>query len=215
MSADQTAVEEPIRILLVDDHPAMREGLALLLAPEGITVCASASSSADALALASAIPPDLALVDLSLGSENGLALIADLHARGVPTLVYSMHEDAGHVESAFSAGALGYVTKRELHRVLVDAIREVAAGRRSLSPNAGVVLAERVTRPPASDFEQELSAQERQVFRLLGQGEGIREIAETMGISPRTVESYCARIQDKLGLDGMRELRRHAITHHT
>jgi DNA-binding NarL/FixJ family response regulator len=211
MTAEQPATAQPIRILLVDDHPAMSEGLALLLAPEGIAVCATASKSADALAHAGAFRPDLSLVDLSLGGEDGLALVAALHSRNVSILVYSMHEDARHVEGAFAAGALGYVTKRELHRVLVDAIREVAAGHRFISPNAALALAEHAGSP--HDADRELSDQERQVYQLLGQGEGTKEIADAMCISARTVESYYARIQDKLGLSGMRELRHHAISH--
>ena len=213
MADNPPAGEQPIRILLVDDHPAVREGLALLLAPDGISVCASASSSADALAHAAVSCPHLALVDLSLGGEDGLALVASLRTRNMPTLVYSMYEDACHVGGAISAGALGYVTKRELHRVLVEAIREVAAGRRFVSPNAAVALAERIVESPAHDIDRELSEQERQVFLLLGQGEGTQAIADIMCISTRTVESYYARIQDKLGLAGMRELRRHAIAH--
>ncbi|MHB9134135.1 MAG: response regulator [Armatimonadota bacterium] len=213
MNPDPSAVAQPIQIMLVDDHPAVRDGLALLLALEGITVCASASSSAEALTYTDASGPDLALVDLSLGNEDGLVLVADLRARAVPVLVYSMHEDAIHVEGAFAAGALGYVTKRELHRVLVDAIREVAAGRRFICPNAALALTERLADMQKHANKHELSDQEWQVYHLLGQGEGTLAIADVMGISPRTVESYYARIQDKFGLAGMRELRRHAIAH--
>src|SRR5512135_590234 len=124
----------PIRVLLVDDHPAVREGLALLLAPEGIEVCAEAGGRADALARVEERRPDLAIVDLSLDGEDGLALISDLHGRAVPVLVYSMHTGARRVGSAFEAGALGYVTKRAFHGILVQGIREVAAGRRFVSP---------------------------------------------------------------------------------
>ena len=123
--------EVPIRILLVDDHPAVRQGVAVLLAPDRIEVCAEAASHADALAHLGHLHPDLAVIDLSLDGEDGLALVAEFSARGVNTLVYTMHEDARRVRAAFAAGALGYVTKRELHGVLVQAIREVAAGRRS------------------------------------------------------------------------------------
>lgn len=210
MNPDQTT-RGPIRLVVVDDHPAVRQGLALLLAPEGIAVCAEASSRAEALARLEECGPDLALVDLSLAGEDGLELVAEFHARGLPSLVYSMHEDGPHVRSAFTAGALGYVTKRELRQVLVQAIQEVAAGRRFVSPAAGVALAEHLTGPRARDAERELSRQERQVYQLLGQGEGTIEIASALGISTRTVESYYARIQDKLGLRGMHELRHHAI----
>ncbi len=209
------AEPSPVRLLLVDDHPVVREGLALLLAPEGIIICAEASTSTEALARAASSHPDLALVDLSLGSEDGLPLVAQLSARAVPALVYSMHEDQWHVEGAFAAGALGYVTKRELSQVLVDAIHHVAAGRRFVSPNAAIALTEHITTPTEQHADLRLSNQEQQVYQLLGQGEGTHEIADIMGISVRTVESYYARMQAKLGLPGMRALRRHAINHHT
>lgn len=200
-----------IRALLVDDHPAVRQGLGLLLAPDGIDVDAEASGRADALSRVAERPPDLAIVDLTLDAEDATALIGDLRARRVPVLVYSMHKDAGHVEGAFAAGALGYVAKRELHEVLVRAIREVAAGRRFVSPVAGVALAELATGTAAEGRAASLSPQEREVYHLLGQGEGTCEIAAALNISTRTVESYYARILVKFGLDGMHQLRQHAI----
>ncbi|MEN6626992.1 MAG: response regulator transcription factor [Candidatus Sumerlaeia bacterium] len=203
----------PIRIMLVDDHPSVRQGLALLLAPEGVAVCAEASDLAGALNQLEQCRPDLALVDLALADEDGVEVVAALHARALPSLVYSMHEDGSHIRDAFAAGALGYVTKRELHRVLVDAIMEVAAGRRFVSPTAASALAEHLAGAQAHQADCELSEQERQVYRLLGRGEGTIEIGAALKISTRTVESYYARIQDKLGLRGMQELRRHAIGH--
>ena len=202
-----------VRVLLVDDHPAVREGLALLLAPDGIDVVAEASAHAEALARAKERRPDLAIVDLSLDSEDGAALIADLRARDVPALAYSMHNDARHVEGAFAAGALGYVTKRELHDVLVEGVREVAAGRQFVSPVAAVALAQRATQSHKGPGAGDLSQQERQVYQLLGNGEGTYEIATALNISTRTVESYYARIIVKLGVNGMYELRHHAISH--
>ncbi len=202
----------PIRVLLVDDHPAVREGLALLLAPEGIEVCAEAGGRAGALARL-ADRPDLAIVDLSLEGEDGLPLIRDLRERAVPVLVYSMHNDARHVQNAIAAGALGYATKRELHHVLVYGIREVAAGRRFISPDAAGALAESLTGTTAEDAIGKLSANERKVYELLGQGEGTYEIAAALQVSNHTVESYYERIKLKLGLNGMHELRRHAIDH--
>jgi DNA-binding NarL/FixJ family response regulator len=210
---DSECVKErsPIRVLIVDDHPAVRQGLALLFEPEGIAVCAEAGNSADALARVEELRPDVVLVDLSLGDEDGLVLVAELTRRAVPSLVYSMHEDGRHVESAFANGARGYVTKREVHRVLVEAIGEAAAGRRFVSPRAAVALADRVMDARADAARDGLSTQERQVYRLLGEGMGTTEIASAMGISTRTVESYYARMLVKMGLGGMRELRHEAI----
>lgn len=214
MTPDGCSGRARIRILLVDDHPAVREGLALLVSAENMLVAGEADRRTDAIELADASRPDLAIVDLSLDGEDGLVLVGDLKRRGVPVLVYSMHGDAQHVEAAFAAGALGYVTKSEFRGVLVEAIRAVAASRRFVSPKAAVALTERFAATHGEDALGNLSTQEREVHRLIGRGEGAHQIAVAMGISTHTVESYCARIQLKLGLAGMYELRHHAIAHY-
>ncbi len=198
-----------IRILLVDDHPAVRHGLALLLAAERMEVCAEAGGRAEALARVEEHHPSLAIVDLTLNGEDGLTVVADLHQRDIPVLVYSMHNDAPHVQGAFAAGALGYVTKQELDSVLVEAIREVAAGRRFVSPEPASALAQDLSAP--DDAIERLSPHERRVYELLGKGEGLPEIAAALNVSAHTVESYYARIQVKLDLKGMYEPRRRAI----
>ena len=212
MTIDEQTTPAEIRIMIVDDHPAVREGLALLLAPEGVCVCGEASGRAEALDIVRQSRPQIALVDLSLGGEDGADLVEDLLTLQVPAIVYSMHEDAHRVEGAFAAGALAYVTKREMHGVLVQAIREVAAGRRFVSPNAALALAEYAAVSQSHEDERSLSEQESHVISLLGDGEGTADIAAAMGISTRTVDSYYARIMEKLGVDGMRELRRRAIS---
>lgn len=213
MSPDRSRVSAPIRILVVDDHPAVREGLSLLVSSEGMNVCAEAGRRDEALALAAERRPNLAVVDISLDGENGLLLVAGLKVRGVPVLVYSMHGDAEHVEDAFNAGALGYVTKSEFRGVLVEAIREVAAGHRFLSPKAGLALADRLHGLQPDSTLKRLSEKEQQVYRLIGRGDGTQEIAAAMHLSTHTVESYFTRIRLKFGLDGMHELRHHAIEH--
>ncbi len=213
MSPDHSAASAPIRILVVDDHPAVREGLALLVEPEGMRLCGEAGNRTEALAVLKNCIPDLAIVDLSLDKEDGLMLVSDLKTHGVPALVYSMHGDLQHIEGALSAGALGYVTKREFRGVLVEAIKEVSSGRRFLSPRAAAALAERFSEPRGGNEAGPLSGKEKEVYRLLGKGEGTFEIASLMKISTHTVESYYARIQVKLGLQNMHELRRHAIDH--
>ena len=143
METDVVKTPEPIRVLVVDDHPTVRQGLGRLLEPEGITVCAEAANCADALAMVQKSRPDMALVDLSLGDEDGVTLIAGLHEQALHSLAYSIHEDEQHVRRAMAAGALGYVTKSEVHLVLVDAIFEVAAGRCFISPRATMALTQR------------------------------------------------------------------------
>ncbi len=213
MSSSHSGTTAPLRILVVDDHPAVREGLAILVSSQGMEVCAEAGTRIEALARVKESRPDLAIVDLSLEREDGLLLIANLRAGGVPVLVYSMHNDLQHVEGAFAAGALGYVTKSEFRGVLAEAIHKVRAGRRFVSPRAAVTLAERLAGSQAGDTATALSAKEQEVYDMLGRGEGTFEIAAAMGISTHTVESYYARIQLKLGLEGMYKLRRHAIDH--
>ena len=210
MDSQRVIAPPPLHILLVDDHPAVRQGLALFLARENV-VCTEAGGRADALARVEERRPDLAIVDLSLDGEDGLPLIADLHARGVPVLVYSMHNAATRVRSAIAAGALGYATKRELDSALVQGIREVAAGRRFVSPHAALALADDVPEPAADDALRKLSANERRIYELLGQGADAFEIAAALHISNRTVDSYYARMLVKLNLNGMHDLRRHAI----
>lgn len=210
METNRKRNSKALTVLIVDDHPTVRQGLALLLEPEGITVCAGVGSHTEALKACQQYCPDVVLVDLSLGDEDGLDLLEDLRKEETSALVYSMHEDGRKIKRAFASGALGYVTKREVHRVLVQAILEVADGRRFISPRAAVALAEQA----ADDLgDMALSRQEQEVYRLLGNGENPKQIAAAMQISARTVESYCDRILVKLGLEGMQELRRHAISH--
>jgi DNA-binding NarL/FixJ family response regulator len=211
MDSDIVNSAPAIRVLLVDDHPAVREGLGLLLALEGIEVCAEAGGSAEALTKADRHRPDTAIVDLSLDGEDGVTLISELHKRALPVLVYSMHTDPRRVRNAFEAGALGYVTKRAFHGILVHGIREVAAGRRFVSPCAAAALAESLTGSPPEDAVQKLSHNEQRVYELLGQGQDTYDIAAALHISSHTVESYYERIKLKLDLNGMHELRRHAV----
>lgn len=213
MKTDSIRSASSIRVLIVDDHPAVRQGLALLLESKGISVCGEAGGREDALAFVDKQPPDVVLVDLSLGNEDGCVLLEDLHRLNRPSLVYSMHEDGRHVSRAFAAGARGYVTKSEVHRVLVQAIAEVARGGRFVSPKAALALASHAVSAPVESALSQLSAQEKQVYRLLEEGKATRDIAAIMTISIRTVESYCERICAKLGLDGMRELRHFASSH--
>lgn len=200
-----------VRIFLVDDHPAVRQGLSLLLHQEGIVVCGEAASREEALRYLEEADPDLVLVDLSLGNENGLDLIREVAPRGVMTLVYSMYDDALHVESAFAAGAVGYVTKRETAATLLAAVREVLSGQRFFSPVIARILADKlISNNPRIPVER-LSDREMEVFRRTGEGDTAAEMAELFAISPRTVESYYARIIEKLELSGVKAMRRLAI----
>lgn len=197
------------RVLLVDDHPLVVQGLAGLLQDEGFTVVGQAPDCERALVLLSQADVDLVVVDLSLEQGSGYDLLARLNP-GPVALVYSVHEDGDHVRRALEAGAMGYVTKREDPEVLVQCLREVLTGNRVLSPRAARAMANAVARGPAHTPEEVLSPQELQVYRLVGRGYGTQEIGREMDLSVRTVETYYGRILLKLDLPGRRELRRHA-----
>ena len=203
--------DTPARIFLADDHPAVREGLTLRLLQEGFVVCGEAENRATLLAGIDDSRADIALLDLTLCEESGLDLIADLCARAIPVLVYSMHEDAETVRRALQRGAGGYVAKRETSAVLVDGVRRTLAGERYLSPRIAAALDAALEHEPAPGQAALLSERERQTLTLLAQGNANTEIADALGVGVRTVESYCARILVKLDLDGMKTLRKYAI----
>jgi len=205
--------EKGVRVFLVDDHPAVREGLAIRLEEAGHECGGFAGSRKDVLEQIDRLQADVVLLDLSLDGEWGLDLIELFQARGVAVVVYSMHEDRATVEEAFTAGANGYVTKREFSSTLLEAIREVLSGQRYVSPLAARKLVGRLIAPIGTPAA-ELSRREQEILDLLGQGEGKKSIALRLHISARTVETHCTRIIGKLGLGGMEELRKTAIKRH-
>lgn len=140
--------DKAVRIFLVDDDPAMRQGLKELLAQEAYIVCGDGCSSNETLERIEESNADMALLDFSPGRPEGLAHIAELRRRGIVVLISSMHEDAGTIKKAFAAGAAGYVTKRELSDTLLAIVPELAAGRRYVSPRAALSLANRALSSP-------------------------------------------------------------------
>jgi two-component system, NarL family, invasion response regulator UvrY len=204
--------EAPWRIFVVDDHPAVREGLALLLEQRGVVICGDADDAAQALTRLDAAQPDVVLVDLSLQRGSGLALIEQLHLLGTKVLVYSMHDDAMHIKRAFAAGANGYVTKREGADILVKAIGEVIAGQRYVSERTRNALIDGTLDSNCADGSHSLlSDREMLVLERVGEGDSSEQIAQKLHISSHTVQTYCSRIIEKLRLAGMKELRRYAI----
>lgn len=203
--------ENVARIFLIDDHPAVLQGLKLLLSQESHIVCGGAKNRIETFERIGSSGADIALLDLSLGEESGLELIAGLRELGIAVLVYSMHEDSDTIEKAFAAGANGYVSKREVSEVLLTAVSDLLAGRRHVSPQVAQSLANRAISSPKVNRETVLSEREQQILTMLGQGEANSDIAAAFDIGLRTVETYYARIIDKLKLDGMKDLRRYAI----
>lgn len=206
MIANQT---RKARVFLIDDHLAMRGGLSLLLTKSGHVICGEAETRAEMLARLKDSTADVALVDLTLGDESGLDLIADLLKHNVAVVIYSMHEDRKSVERAFIAGAAGYVTKREVADVLLTALDQVLAGNRYASPRATKSLANRFL-VPHETTQTAFSSREEQIITMIGRAETSEEIAEALHISIHTVKTYYSRIIEKLGFAGMKELRKYA-----
>jgi DNA-binding NarL/FixJ family response regulator len=206
----------PARVLIVDDHPAVREALAVRIAEvSDLEVCGEAANLADALDLIETKSPDLAVIDISLKGGDGLDLIKRIKARGleVQMLVWSMHSEALYAERVLRAGARGYISKDQATSQIVEAMRDVLAGKVHLSPTMTQKLLGRASgRRPGLDGSpvDSLSDRELAVLRLIGQGNKTTAIAHQLSLSVKTVETYRDRIRQKLGIADGHELLRFA-----
>jgi DNA-binding NarL/FixJ family response regulator len=198
------------RILIVDDHPMMREGLRTLISRErDLTVCGEAETARQALDAVASLKPDLVLVDITLRGRNGIELIKDICAlqHALSILVISMHDESLYAERVLRAGARGYIMKQESGPTMMQAIRQVLAGRIYLSEKMSARILENVAgkRAKASPIER-LSDREFEVFQLIGRGKSTVQIAEELHLSTKTVESHRAHVKEKLDLRTMPEL---------
>jgi DNA-binding NarL/FixJ family response regulator len=212
------SASEKIRILLVDDHPMIRERLVELIERESdLEVCGEAEDRHEALELVAATQPRLAIVDLTLKSSLGIELIKDLQARypDVKVLVVSMQEEMIYAERCIHAGARGYITKQQASRHVMRAIRQVLAGGIYLSDSMTRHVLERSMGRPAQreslEIVSQLADRELQVFELVGKGLSTRQIADQLTLDTKTIETYRARIKEKLGLKDGPELLQRAI----
>ena len=209
-------MEQKIKILLVDDHPLVREGLAnLILQQPDMEVCGEAASEPQALQLIGSARPNVAVVDLTLENGSGLELIKSIKAMhpAVAVLALSMHDESLFAERALRAGARGYLMKREAAKKVIQGIRAVLGGQLFVSEKIAAMMAERFVEgrtAPASPVA-ELSDRELEVFQLLGRGHTTRQIADHLHVGFKTVQAYCARIKDKLQLANATELLRAAM----
>lgn len=205
------------RILIVDDNPLFREGLRQLIDrdPE-LAVCGEAAEAAEALRLIPQLKPDLVLVDISLGGASGIDLIKAIKSDydELPVLVVSMHDESLYAERSLRAGAMGYVMKHEPSKTVKAAIHKVLSGEMYLSERMSSSVISRFMRGqadrPASPLES-LSDRELEVFRMLGQGKGTRQIAQDLNVTVATVNSFRNRIKEKLHLKTATEVMLHAI----
>ncbi|MBI3880078.1 MAG: response regulator transcription factor [Verrucomicrobia bacterium] len=205
------------RIVLVDDHPLVRERLAQVIQEEpDLTICGEAADRHHALRVIADTKPDLAIVDLVLKNSHGLELIKDLattHPK-VAVLVVSLHEESLYAERAMRAGAKGYITKQEATRNILVAIRRVLAGGVYLSRQTAERIAHKMVGRAVRDdrfFIDRLTDRELQVFEAIGNGLGTGEIAALLGVEFSTVETYRSRLKEKLQLRDASELLRQAI----
>lgn len=208
---------EPYKVFIVDDHPMIREHLAQLLEKQpDLHICGEAVDLSQALEGIAASNPDIAIIDISLRSSSGLDLIKEIKARGwpLPILILSMHDESLYAERALRAGALGYINKQESSKNILAAIRKVIAGQIHVSPEISerfVRLAIAGNTMTASSPVTRLGDRELEVFQLIGRSVGTRQIAETLGLSIKTVETYRARIKEKLSLENGVQLMRRAV----
>src|SRR5271155_1370048 len=204
-------------VFIVDDHPLLRQGLALLVNRErDLVVCGEAEEAQTAMSEIALKKPDILIADISLNGPDGLDLLKNLRTLypDLPVLILSMHDESIYAERALRARANGYIMKQEATEKVLVALRRILAGDIYLSEKmANKLLHQYISGAPA-DMNSRLSAlsdRELEVFRLIGEGRSTRQIAETLHLSIKTVETYQAHIKDKLSLRSGRELVQHAI----
>jgi DNA-binding NarL/FixJ family response regulator len=204
------------KVFLVDDHPIVRQGLALFIEREpDLMVCGEAEDATSALQAIRDSTPDFVILDISLDGRDGLELLKTLRVRhpNLPVLVLSMHDESVYAERSLRAGANGYIMKQEAADKVITAIRQILGG--------DVYLSDRLTKRMLQQFVNgsisprdplaKLSDRELEVFRLIGAGHETRQIADELHVSAKTVESYQAHIKEKLALRNARELVQHAV----
>jgi DNA-binding NarL/FixJ family response regulator len=216
-TSSQTGKAKAKRILLVDDHPVVRDGFAEVINREAdLVVCAVAEDRAGAMQAVESFHPDLAVIDLTLKNSSGMELIKDIHVRwpDLLILVVSMHNENLYAERVLRAGAKGFITKQQATRDILQAIRRVLNGGVYLNESTGASVLARLASKPTAEGDAVLDIltdRELQVFELTGQGFSTREIAGQLHIDMKTVETYRLRIKEKLNLETSSDLLKVAI----
>jgi|UniRef100_UPI003784CD4A DNA-binding NarL/FixJ family response regulator len=216
MQRSRTSKESVKRVVLIDDHPIMRHGLAQLVRGEaGLEVCGEAGSAREGLEVVGRLKPDLAIIDLTLPDKNGLELVKDIRAMHPATqcLVLSMHDEALYGERSLRAGARGYVMKEEAADHLINAIQKVLGGGLYVSETLNARMLEQVTgsaRARTSGMDS-LTDRELEILALVGNGVATKNIAAQLSISARTVEAHRSHIKEKLGITDGAALVRYAV----
>jgi len=205
------------RVVIVDDHPILRQGLAEIIEhEEDLEVCGQAEDAAEAMEAAASLEPDMLIVDISLKGSSGIELIKQIKAQypAMPVLTLSAHAESLYAERALLAGARGYITKHEATDEVIKAIHRVLDGQIYLSSGIAETVVSRLAAAGSarggSPIES-LSEREQEVFGLIGQGHGTRQIADKLGLSVKTIETYRANIKEKLNLEDAHALTNYAI----
>jgi DNA-binding NarL/FixJ family response regulator len=206
-----------IKILIVDDHPLVRQGLIGLLSTQSdFEVCGEASGIADARFQADSQKPDVAIIDLTLEDGSGIELIkylSETHPE-MKLLVLTMHDELVFAERALRAGAMGYVNKQEVSRTIVKAIREILEGKLYLSRRATERMVQLAVGSKGQEGQspiERLTDRELEIFQMIGQGLTTRQIATKLGLSPKTIDAHRERIKQRLELKNVTELTKHAV----
>src|SRR5580658_9092225 len=205
------------RVFVVDDHPIVRQGLSQLINREpDMMVCGEAEDARTAIDAIAPSKPDILIVDVSLEGPDGIDLLKTIRSRDpkLPVLMLSMHDESLYAERALRAGANGYIMKQEATERVLIAIRQILAGEVYVSDRMSQKMVHQfIGRSGAAKRSsiEDLTDRELEVFRLIGQGHGTRQIAEELHLSVKTVESYYAHIKEKLSLKNSREMVQHAV----
>jgi len=205
------------KVFLVDDHPLVREWLSQLIQREDdLAVCGEAEDTQEALQKIEETKPDIVVADISLKNTHGLELVKDLQVRLplLPVLVLSMHDESLYAERVLRAGAKGYITKQEATKKILQAVRLVLSGQIYISEKMASRMVHKMVMGRAESQKsaiERLTDRELEVFQLIGRGQGTRRIASELHLGIKTVESYRARIKEKLKLEDGTQLLQHAI----
>ena len=213
----EAGIENKTRILIVDDHPIVRQGLAELVNHESdLVVCGQAEDSHEAIKAIKDLSPTMAIIDISLKETSGLELIKDIHSQcpDLPVLALSMHDEMLYAERALRAGAMGYIMKQEATENVIVAVRKILGGEIYVSDRMSARMVRKLVTGQIETTTSQvasLSDRELEVFHLIGKGHGTRQISERLHLSVKTIETYRAHIKEKLNLADAAELLQYAI----
>ena len=208
---------QPVKILVIDDHEVVRRGVKQILEETFAHVeVREANTSRKGMAAVQQQPWDLAIVDINLPDQSGLELLGALHRTRprLPLMVLSLHPEEQYAVRVFRAGAMAYLTKQTAPEELAKAVNQVLSGRRYVTASLGEHLAGSLSKSPAGPVHPALSERELEVLVLIAQGQSLKNIAQSLILSVKTVSTYRGRLQDKLQLTTTAELIRYAIDHH-